>query len=44
MGKRGVKGTTNWQDFEIKLPLKPEKTQNIVFGGILVGKGKNVVG
>ncbi len=40
MGKRGVKGTTDWQDFEIKLPLKPEKTQNIVFGGILVGKGK----
>ena len=40
MGKRGVKGTTDWQDFEIQLPLKPEKTQNIVFGGILVGKGK----
>ncbi len=40
MGNRGVKGTTDWQDFEIKLPLKPEKTQNIVFGGILVGKGK----
>ncbi|MCT1530178.1 S41 family peptidase [Sphingobacterium daejeonense] len=40
MGNRGVKGTTNWQDFEIKLPLKPEKTPNIVFGGILVGKGK----
>ena len=40
MGNRGVKGTTDWQDFEIQLPLKPEKTQNIVFGGILVGKGK----
>jgi hypothetical protein len=40
MKKRGIKGTTDWEEFEIILPLNPEKTNKIAFGGLLEGKGK----
>lgn len=40
MNGKGVKGTTDWKQYEITLPLHPEKTENIVVGGMLVGKGK----
>lgn len=40
MNNRGVTGTTDWKEYEVILPLKPEKTKRIVVGGLLVGKGK----
>lgn len=40
MYQRGAKGTTDWTEYRITLPLDPEKTDKIVFGGMLVGKGK----
>ncbi len=40
MNEKGIKGTTEWQKYEITLNLKPEKTTQIVIGGLLVGKGK----
>jgi len=40
MYKNGVKGTTDWTKYEITLKMSPEKTQQIVIGGLLVGKGK----
>jgi len=40
MSNRGVTATTDWAPFEITLPLKPKETEQIVFGGLLVGKGK----
>jgi len=40
MEDRGITGTTDWKPYEIVLSLNPEETQNIVFGGALVGKGK----
>ncbi|WP_114793245.1 S41 family peptidase [Niabella yanshanensis] len=40
MHKRGAKGTTDWTEYRITLPLDPEKTDKIVLGGMLVGKGK----
>lgn len=40
MDKKGITGTTDWQQYEVVLPLKPEKTNRIVVGGLLVGKGK----
>lgn len=40
MSNRGVTATTDWAPFEITLPLKPKETEQIVFGGRLVGKGK----
>src|SRR5690554_2446651 len=40
MHDRGVTGTNDWKQFEITLPLNPEKTERIVVGGLLVGKGK----
>lgn len=40
MHDRGVRGTTEWKQFEIELPLSPAKTERIVVGGMLVGKGK----
>ena len=40
MNSRGIKGTTEWQKYEITLNLKPETTKQIVIGGLLVGKGK----
>ena len=40
MNNNGVKGTTDWQKYEITLDMNPEKTKQIVIGGLLVGKGK----
>ena len=40
MNGRGVTGTTDWTQYAITLTMDPEKTQKIVFGGLLVGKGK----
>lgn len=40
MNDRGVTGTTDWKEYEIILPLNPKKTDRIVVGGLLVGKGK----
>ncbi|MBK8448519.1 MAG: peptidase S41 [Saprospiraceae bacterium] len=40
MNKNGVKGTTDWTKYEITLEMNPEKTKQIVIGGLLVGKGK----
>lgn len=40
MQDRGVTGITDWTRYEISLKMDPEKTQQIVIGGILAGKGK----
>ena len=40
MNSRGITGTTDWKEYEITLPLNPKKTDKIVIGGLLVGKGK----
>lgn len=40
MSGRGVTGTTDWKEYEITLPLNPPKTDKIVLGGLLAGKGK----
>ncbi|HCQ15217.1 MAG TPA: peptidase S41, partial [Cryomorphaceae bacterium] len=40
MNGKGVTGTTDWTQYAITLTMDPEKTQKIVFGGLLVGKGK----
>lgn len=40
MKKNGIKGTTDWQKYEITLELNPNMTKQIVVGGLLVGKGK----
>lgn len=40
MNSRGITGTTNWKEYEITLPLNPKKTDKIVIGGLLVGRGK----
>lgn len=40
MGNRGITGTTDWKEYEITLPLNPTKTDKILIGGLLVGKGK----
>ena len=40
MKKNGIKGTTDWTKYEIKLPMNPAMTKKIVVGGLLVGKGK----
>lgn len=40
MSQRGIIGTTDWKKYEVTLPMNPSKTDQIVFGGLLVGKGK----
>ena len=40
MYQNGVTGTTSWKKYEIALDMNPGKTQQIVLGGLLVGKGK----
>lgn len=40
MNKNGVVGTTDWTKYEITLEMNPDKTKQIVLGGLLVGKGK----
>ena len=38
MQSRGIKGTTDWRQYTITLPL-PDDAENIHIGGLLVGKG-----
>lgn len=38
MQNRGIKGTTDWQQYTITLPI-PDKAASIFLGGLLVGKG-----
>ena len=40
MMDRGATGTTGWTKYEVTLELNPEETEQIVIGGLLVGKGK----
>jgi hypothetical protein len=40
MAERNLKGTNDWQKFEITLNMEPDNTEQIVFGGLLIGKGK----
>jgi C-terminal processing protease CtpA/Prc len=40
MNDRGITGTTGWKKYEITLPLNPRKTDKIIFGCLLSGKGK----
>lgn len=40
MKNRDIKGTNDWQKFEITLNMEPDNTEQIVFGGLLIGKGK----
>ncbi len=40
MQERGIKGTTDWKQYTITLPLKPNEAQKIVIGGLLSGSGK----
>lgn len=40
MNSRGLKGTNDWGKYEITLDMNPAKTKQIVFGGLLAGKGK----
>lgn len=40
MQQNGVTGTTDWRKYEITLDMNPLRTQQIAFGGFLVGKGK----
>ncbi len=40
MNDNGVTGTTDWTKYEISLALQPEETEQILVGGLLVGKGK----
>lgn len=36
----GIMGTTNWKKYEVTLAMNPSKTQKIVVGALLAGKGK----
>ena len=40
MSESNIKGTNNWKKYEITLDMNPAKTEQIVFGGLLNGKGK----
>src|SRR5690606_24531796 len=40
MQQAGLKGTTEWTHYEFTLPMNPDKTEQTVVGGLLVGKGK----
>ncbi len=40
MMQRAVKGTTDWEKYEIVLDLKPNETRTIVVGGLLIGTGE----
>lgn len=35
-----IKGKRDWQEYSIKLPLNPERTEKIIIGGYLFGSGK----
>lgn len=40
MQQAGLQGTTEWARYEFTLPMNPDKTEQTVLGGLLVGKGK----
>ncbi|MGM1431260.1 S41 family peptidase [Sphingobacterium lactis] len=40
MADRGVKGTTEWKEYKITLPITNTNIKNILIGGYLLGKGK----
>lgn len=40
MHQRGITGTTDWKKYEVTLQMNPSETEQIVIGGLLVGKGK----
>lgn len=40
MDNRGAIGTTEWTKYEVTLKMNPDRTEKIVIGGLLVGKGK----
>jgi hypothetical protein len=40
MQNRGIKGTTNWQEYTIELPYDSNKAKNIHAGALLIGGGK----
>lgn len=40
MAKKNINGSKDWTKYEITLDMNPEKTKQIVIGGLLVGKGK----
>ncbi|MCZ4223847.1 S41 family peptidase [Pedobacter rhodius] len=40
MGERGVKGTTDWKQYSIKLDYNSDEIKTLHFGGLLSGDGK----
>jgi len=40
MQNQGLKGTTEWKEYNIKLPYDDEHAARIVLGGLIVGPGK----
>jgi C-terminal processing protease CtpA/Prc len=40
MSKNGVKGTTDWKEYILKLPYDDKLTKSIHLGGMLIGSGK----
>ena len=40
MKSKGIVGTTGWIKYEVTLVMNPSKTQKIVVGALLAGKGK----
>lgn len=40
MEDQAIKGTTDWKEYKVSLPLQPEKTKSITIGGVLFGNGK----
>ncbi|MGC4039424.1 MAG: S41 family peptidase [Flavobacterium sp.] len=39
MRDKAIKGTNDWKEFSVELQMKPEATERIALGGLLVGKG-----
>jgi len=39
MGERGLKGTADWAEYRVELPLKPKATK-VYVGALLTGQGK----
>src|SRR5690606_30558591 len=40
MQQEGISGTNDWKHYTFTLDMKPERTDQIVLGALLVGKGK----
>ncbi|WP_353130657.1 S41 family peptidase [Parapedobacter pyrenivorans] len=40
MQQEGISGTTDWKRYEFTLTMAPERTERIVLGALLAGKGK----